>query len=355
MALRNILLGSMDDIVEGFIEREGLRLSSEPGDAEFLIVLYSTGSEPSMLENVLEGRRGAVVFTFKGHRSLKGVPDVLHTYSRRGVKVFHAHIGGEGEAYKSLVKGIRSASIVYDLSIIHFGWNEGPGGPVIPGWSHIVYPPHEATKTVEEGFKYGGLYIGTYLSEYYNVEGLDEDKLSKSLGVYLAFRSVLESLGGNTLLVNCSIVEGLGADPWLAIHLLADEGIPAACNEDYRWPLSMMLSLALSGKPPIVAETIDYNGGDMVVEPLLVPTLVSSERRLRDSRTGYRPVNTPRSGEYTVISLSKTLDRVYISECILEDETLKECSLQGIPSSLLHMIPGRHKDSVETAFRLLGI
>lgn len=360
MALRVEIIGSNDKLVEA-VGRYGIKPGTGPKDASYMILLMgSPDGEGQALEALLRPEtRGGLIVAMEGSRALGASIEAALEAGRRGRRVAVIQVTGEGVSEDWMLdalRGLRAAASASDMTVLLYGFTEEEAR-ALDYTDTRFYEPGDAVETLEEAMGYGGLYIGTYLAEYYPVEGLDEDLLSRSLGAYLALRSVLESSGANAVLVNCSMSQERGANPMLAIHLLLDEGVPAACRggEDLLHP--QMLSLALTGKPPATGRVIDYRDGILEVEPHTVPTLVAGARMLAPNPGGYEPRNKLKPGAYTLASLGPGGAMAARVEANQEGDliTLRGAKPWDLPSTLVSLAPGGVEQGFRWAFYFLGL
>ncbi len=304
MGVRVELIGGNDKLLEA-ASLYGLKPGTGPSRARYVVLLLATQEGSDAAVEILNQPHveGGAVMVLQGSGALGGALDVIAEASSNGKRVALLVATPEGLVEDWMVdalRGLRAGASVRDMTVLLYGFTEDEANSSVFEDTRF-YEPSDAVETIREALGYGGLYIGTYLAEYYPVEGLDEDLLSRSLGGYLAVRSVLEASGANAVVLNCGLFLGEGVEPGLALHLLLDEGVPAVCSgmEEMLGPI--MLSLSLTGKPPAIGRVVDYGDG-LLLEPLIVPTLVAGERGLEPSGGGYTPRNRVKPGRYTIIS-----------------------------------------------------
>ncbi len=354
MPVRVISIGNIGELASA-VEGYGLKPGQGPEDARYYILLVGPGGAGSWLPG---DAKGILIVALAGSGALDTVLSIAGAARSSGVRYEVMIVDSSGRPVEEWMlyslQGIRAAGFVDDVSLLLYGYDEDEASSLDLGLDVAgYYTRDDALSTVREAMEYGGLYIGSYLAEYYDVEGLDEDGLSRSLGVYLALRSVLEASGANAILLNCSLLEGEGIEPWLAIHLLLDEGVPVACGDGDRHAIaSISLSMALTGKPPIIGVGKDHSSDGVVIEPTVVPTLVASERILKPANGYYTPANKPRPGVYTLLSPGTLVREV---ELIDGDRVVvRGVRAWELASPYIYLIPGRVLKPLGKAIEYLG-
>ncbi|MEB3787680.1 MAG: hypothetical protein GSR78_02865 [Desulfurococcales archaeon] len=214
--------------------------------------------------------------------SLGGIAtDVIQGLSRYG-RIAAGSVMSREAAWG--VRALRAAATVADLKTVALSGDSASLVSASQALSlDIVYiPGDELAPLLREGLEYAPLYVDTYLSQYYSLEGLSESDAHKMLGLYLAARSLIEHTGANSILLDCRELKDY--HPLAVIALMLDEGIPASCTSSYHGLAVQATSLALTGKPAIIKE------GDVMV----TPTLVSTSARLIQTNLGLAPTGQAR-------------------------------------------------------------
>ncbi|MEB3861149.1 MAG: hypothetical protein GSR84_02885 [Desulfurococcales archaeon] len=359
MGVRVELIGSNDKLLEA-ASLYGLKPGTGPSGARYVVLLLATQEGSDAAIEVLNQPHveGGAVMVLQGSGALGGALDVIAEARDKGRRVALLVATREGlveDWMADALRGLRAGASVRDMTVLLYGFTEEEASRYAIEDTRF-YEPSDAADTVREALGYGGLYIGTYLAEYYPVEGLDEDLLSRGLGGYLAVRSVLEASGANAVVLNCGLFRGEGVEPGLALHLLLDEGVPAVCGgmEEMLGPI--MLSLSLTGKPPAIGRVADYGDG-LMLEPLLVPTLVAGERGLEPSGLGYTPRNRVKPGRYTLVSPGggQVFHRIVEARHGGDYITVGAVEPWLLPSSRIALIPGEVGGPLAWSLYFLGL
>lgn len=182
------------------------------------------------------------------------------------------------------VRALRAAATVADLKTVALSSDRASliSASQTLGLDIVYIPGDELAPLLKEGLEYAPLYVDTYLSQYYSLEGLSESDAHKMLGLYLAARSLIEHTGANSILIDCR--EFKDYHPLAVIALMLDEGIPASCASSYNGLAAQAVSIALTGKPAIIKEE-DF---------MVTPTLVSASARLAQTSLGLAPIGQAR-------------------------------------------------------------
>ena len=360
MSVRVEMIGGNDKLVEA-ASLYGLKPGTGSADAKYIIILLASPEDADTATSILTkpGVEGGAVVVLQGSRALGGALEALAKARDAGRRVALLAIssGGMVEGWMvDALRGLRAGASVRDMTVLFYGFTEDE--VLDAGIADArFYETSDAIETLREALDYGSLYIGTYLAEYYPVEGLAEDLLSRSLGGYLAVRSVLEASGANAVVLNCSLFQSERVNPSLALHLLLDEGVPATCSgmEEMLGPI--MTSLSLTGKPPALGIAIDHDDKGLRVDPILVPTLVARERRLEPAREGYIPGNKLRPGRYTLVSPRRDEVAYRVVEVSHEGEYVVARGVDPwlLPSPRLTLIPGDVGGPLAWSLYFLGL
>ena len=113
---------------------------------------------------------------------------------------------------------------------------------------------------------------------YWVREGITDNDLLASIRMYLAMRKLVLDRNADAITINCFtiLLKDLNAfptTPCIAISLLNDEGIPAACEADLNSLIMQILFKYLANKPSwIVDPVIDFNGNIVIHAHCTAPT-----------------------------------------------------------------------------------
>jgi len=113
---------------------------------------------------------------------------------------------------------------------------------------------------------------------YWIREGVTDDKLLDAVKVYLAMKKLIKEKKADAITMNCFTIllrdiNALPVTPCIALSLLNDEGIPAACEADLNSMIMQILFNHLAKKPSwIVDPVIDFNDNIVVHAHCTAPT-----------------------------------------------------------------------------------
>ncbi len=279
-ALQRITIGRLGEDYRAWLEKLGAAKaeSREIGSSMFLELHIAEGMPGCDTLSYLASRGAFITWHGVDEGYVERLMEKLSYYGRTVAGAPMSDDASWG------VRALRAAATAVDLKTVALSGSKASILAAAQGLGiDIVYPSTgELEQLLREGVEYAPLYIDTYLSQYYSLENMDERNASKLLGLYLAARSLLEYTGSNSLLLDC---EGLSSyHPLTVLALMLDEGVPAACIEDYHGLTVQAVSLALTGKPAILESG----------RARVTPTLVSTGARLQPTSLGLAPIGEPR-------------------------------------------------------------
>ena len=293
--LQRMIVGSPQGEYASWLEEIGAAKSHDeaPGarTPSAYLELHIAGEPPECRAISQLAHRGAFI---TWHGTLEGsIHSLARGLSRHG-RVAAGSAMGRMAAWG--VRALRAAATVADLKTVAMASDSASLVSASQALNlDIVYiPGDELAPLLREGVEYAPLYVDTYLSQYYSLEGLSEDDTHRMLGLYLAARSLIEHTGANSILLDCRELKDY--HPLAVIALMLDEGIPASCTSSYHGLAAQAISLALTGKPAIMKE-------DNIV---VTPTLVAAGARLERTSLGLAPTGQARDIGVWVTTRGKT-------------------------------------------------
>lgn len=143
------------------------------------------------------------------------------------------------------------------------------------------------------------------------------EAISAPIKLYLALKGLLKRYDANAVAVDCyPFIARYGFTPCIAISMLNDEGIPAACEADLRSLVLLRASLTLAGKPGWIANLCGVDGDRFVLAHCTVATeLTTTSLLLPHFETG-RPVaisGTLKPGAYVIAAVSRDCSTLALS------------------------------------------
>jgi len=115
-------------------------------------------------------------------------------------------------------------------------------------------------------------------NSYWVREGVKPEDLIKATKIYVALKKLLNKYGADALAVNCFTImlkdlNALPTTPCVAVSLLNDEGIPAACEADLSSLLLQVIFKYLARKPAWISDpVIDFSDGSVTYAHCTAPT-----------------------------------------------------------------------------------
>lgn len=113
---------------------------------------------------------------------------------------------------------------------------------------------------------------------YYVRDGIGFEDVVKAAKVYLAAKRLVEERGAQAFTINCFAIllkdiSALPVTPCVAITLLNDEGIPAACEADLNSLIVQLIFKYLADRPAWITDPIiDFNGNYVIHAHCTAPT-----------------------------------------------------------------------------------
>jgi len=98
------------------------------------------------------------------------------------------------------------------------------------------------------------------LVERYDLGGIDKSKLVEPFALYVVAEKIVEEFNAHAVTINCfPFILEFRFTPCIALSMLLDEGVPAACEADYRALTLLALAQLLTGKPGWIGNFTDYD------------------------------------------------------------------------------------------------
>ncbi len=174
---------------------------------------------------------------------------------------------------------------------------------------------------------------------YYNTSLIE-----KPLKLPLALKELLRKYDCNSLAINCfPLIVKFGFSPCIAISLLNDEGIPAACEADLRSLVLLRISLTVSKKPGWIANPCSLTEDGLIFAHCAIATNLIKGGKLSSHFESNNPVaiaGEVEEGEYLLASLSYDykelfMDRVYVERSGMISD--KMCRTQVVLKPSTHL------------------
>ncbi len=261
---------------EGFRELgvnvDGLLTSVEEARSteasELKVLVFLTGGTSRIAYEAGLRTRGPVLLLAHGeHNSLPSALSCRARLSRANAKVKLLY-GEPGSvepvapylrAWKawSSVRTARVALLMAEEKTPEARWfEECTGAKVVPVPPSRVLEEYRATSP-EEARRLAAERLG--LTQ-------PDEGLVNALRVYIAFKKLVEEVGANAITLDCfGFLVEQKVTPCVALALLNDDGIPAACEEDYHSLAAMIIAKELSGKPGWMANPSAVDGYSLVL------------------------------------------------------------------------------------------
>jgi len=203
------------------------------------------------------------------------------------------------------------------------------------------------------------------------------DEVTNALKIYLALKTIVRNYKLNAISVRCfDLIESLRTTACLALSLLNNEGITAACEGDVMATLAMVLGQLISGKPTFMANPAWVKNNKMLLAHCTIPTAICDTYDLLthfESGIGVAVRGIPTYSKYvTLLRLSNDLKRMRVvlgrpviptrfSDEHCRTQIIVECkdSLEGVVKDSIGnhyvMMLGNHVRGLGILGKLLGI
>jgi len=247
-----------EEAVEG-IDKRGI-------DAAFLIFL--TGGTSKLGRLVAREFRDKPLVLI-GHAFHNSSASMASTYSRLvsegGYNLIpFVYRGGDSIIdLTRIYKAVRAAVALRKMRVVQLDADKLDGEGALfsekIGASIVLVSRSELRKRLEEAKTKADRELKR-LVERYDLGGVDKDKLLDPFTLYIVAEKVVEEFNAHAVTIDCfPFILEFKFTPCIALSMLLDEGIPAACEADYRALTLLALAQLLTGKPGWIGNFTDYD------------------------------------------------------------------------------------------------
>ncbi len=247
---------------EASITEQSQRLRE--ADAVFIAVL--TGGTSKLVRKIasLMNEKTPLILLAHGyHNSLASALSAKSRLETEGRRVYVIESLTPAEAVNELtivVRAVKALSKLRSMRIVQLYadhvYDEGAEASRIFGFNISNVTPAEVE---EEMRKVNLREIREYLSQHFDLGGVDEQLLENPARLALAAAKIAKSRNIDGVVLDCfPFIHSKGFTPCLMMSYLLDEGLIAACEADYRALVLMTLSKQLTGKPGWIANPSHY-------------------------------------------------------------------------------------------------
>jgi len=306
-------------------------------DAAFLIFL--TGGT-SRLGRLVARRFRDKPLVLIGHAFHNSSASMASTYSRlisEGGYTLIPFVYRGGDSIIDLTriyKAVRAAVALRKMRVVQLDADklddEGSMFSEKIGASIVLVSRNELKKRLEEVKTKAGRELKR-LIERYDLGGVDKDKLSNPFALYIAAEKIVEEFNAHALTLNCfPFILEFKFTPCIALSMLLDEGIPAACEADYRALTLLVLAQLLTGKPGWIGNFTDYDPitHQLIISHCTVATSITEYSTLIphfETGTPYAVEGRLRKQVYTIAAISPD----YSTMAVAKAELLESGMLTG--------------------------
>ena len=169
------------------------------------------------------------------------------------------------------------------------------------------------------------------LAERYDLGGVDRDELLGPFALYIVAERIVEEFDAHALTINCfPFILKFKFTPCIALSMLLDEGIPAACEADYRALTLLALAQLLTGKPGWIGNFTDYDPvtHQLTISHCTIATSIAEHSTLMphfETGTPYAVEGRLRKQVYTIAAISSD----YSTMAVAKAELLESGMLTG--------------------------
>jgi len=267
-------------------------------DVNVAIIAFLTGGT-SKLARVLAVRMGSKVpillLAHNYHNSLASALSVKNKLLLEGFKLHLSlfDIGNEVSIEHAIISA-KAVHDIYALKVLHLNedgksdeavkFEDTFGCEVIPISKGELKEELEkvSEEEVQEVIKRRLTIVDR--SSIKNVEGLKHP-----IRLYVVSKRLLGAYGGNALTVECfPFILEYKFTPCIALSLLNDDGVPAACEADFKALLLLKLAHSLTGLPGWIGNPSDVRDNILTLAHCTVALKLTSEAKLLSHfETGY--------------------------------------------------------------------
>jgi len=285
-------------------------LSSVEKDRSYAIFLLTGGT--SRLVRSLDARMEGPSILLISHPYHNSMPSALSARSRLeadGKKnVAHIHIKDLSDReVEKVVKIVDALNYIERLRILYVGRASDEVDVIKNIVEDVVVVNIDDLGELLDSVNVDDTDIKKILSVM-DLSGANKSLVKEPLKLYMALKSLMKDTSTNSLAIDCfPFIVRYGYTPCVALSLLLDEGIPAACEADLRSLLLLAMAQKLTGLPGWIFNPSDYDDGKLLGAHCTVATKLTKYSTLVphfESGNPYAVTGTLERGTYTVAAIS---------------------------------------------------
>ncbi len=247
--------------------RSGLE-KLDPKGYDALVAVVATGGVSGLLRELVRVARGSgVPVLIVAHPHHNSLPSALSATAKLRSEGIRVPLAKTGARLRGVSRWLRVAGAVAQLRrarVLHVGggredaeeYRRRIGGEVVYVDGRVLADKASGIgpDEVREELRRVSLQL--------DLGGSRAEDVAECLKVYVALRRLVREHGCQMVSIDCfPYLEETGYTPCLALALLPGDGVPAACEADYRSLLLLGLSQLLAGEPGWMANLCDYKRG----------------------------------------------------------------------------------------------
>ena len=317
------LLEELGVKLEGLVTSEDEARAVKASRGEVLVLAILSGGASRLARLIAKGNRDSPLLLLSQpyHNSLASALSAKSRLEVEGYRVALAHVerveSSPPAVLEWAVKAARAYERLAKLKVLHFDVDSKPEEAKlferVFGGEVVVYTRRDSRRLLEEQARESEGLVEE-LAGYVDLTGVERRLLTGPLALYAALRRAMEEVGANAVTVDCfPFIMEYKFTPCIAFGLLLSQGVPAACEADYRSLALLAASYELSGRPGWIFNPSDYCGGMLVGSHCTAaPVLALYSTLVPHFETGnpYAIAASLEPGTYTMAAISPDFKRL---------------------------------------------
>ncbi|HIP65011.1 MAG TPA: hypothetical protein EYH08_00590 [Pyrodictium sp.] len=247
-----------EEVVDGIAKR----------DVDAVLLIFLTGGT-SRLGRLVARKFRDKPLVLIGHTYHNSVASMASVYSRLASEggynlIPFVYRGGDSIIdLTRIYKAVRAAVALRKMRVVQLDADKLDDEGILfsekIGASVVLVSRNELRKRIEEVKTRASRELKR-LVERYDLGGIDRDKLVEPFALYVVAEKIVEEFNAHAVTINCfPFILEFKFTPCIALSMLLDEGVPAACEADYRALTLLALAQLLTGKPGWIGNFTDYD------------------------------------------------------------------------------------------------
>lgn len=343
-------------IVSDYIFTSAEELSIDLESPDLLLLIHLTGGTSGLAKIVVErSGKPAILVAHGYHNSLPSALSARAWMVHRGYRariIYSDKPSGFCKIFNSVYRGLLAGYSLSRLRVLEIN-GDGVLSDSARRFSEALGAVVKAVSyrdVMDTGSKASDRELNdliNHISKHIDLSGISYEDLYKVIRIYYAIRKIIVEKGFNAVSIDCfPLILEYKITPCLAIAMLNNDGIPAACEDDFYSLALLVLGPILSGEPGWISNPsgLTSEGYIKFAHCTIAPRLGSNCMLVSHFESGYPYAIACRlkHREYALLRLSLDYKQLHVFRAKNIESGLLEpglCRTQLIAS--LHDLGGR--------------